>query len=62
MEIELDMDNVAETVNGMRYDTFLVDSDILSEEILQPYRTAEEEEKMRKEMISVLNQKNRLPD
>lgn len=62
MEIELDTDKVAETVNGTRYDTFLVDSGMLSEEILQPYRTAEEEEKIRKEIISILNQKNRLPD
>lgn len=62
MEMELDTNTVAETVNGMRYDTFLVDSGMLSEEILQPHRTAEEEEEIRKGIISVLNQKNRLPD
>lgn len=63
MELELDTNEVAETVNGMRYDTFLADSDTLSsEEFLQPHRTAEEEEEIRKGIISVLYQKNRLPD
>lgn len=53
---------VEETVNGMRYDSFLVDSEMLSEEILQPRKTQEEEQQIIESIISVLDQKNRLPD
>lgn len=56
------MERIEETINGMRYDTFLVDSGMLSEEILQPHRTAEAEEEIRKGIVSVLNQKNILPN
>lgn len=55
-------DSISETVNGMRYDTFLVNSGTISEESLQPHKTAEEEEEIRKGIISILNQENRLPD
>lgn len=53
---------IEETIYGMRYDTFLVDSGMLSEERMQPYRTAEEEERIKQGLIDVLKKKNRLPD
>ncbi len=53
---------IEETEHGMRIDTFLVDSDMRSEEILEPRRTVKREKEICKKIVSVLNQKNRLPD
>lgn len=50
-----------ETVQGMRIDTFLVKSNVLSRERLQTYRTKAEEKEIRKGLIDILNKKNRLP-
>lgn len=59
----MDLDLIAgEIRNGVRYDTFLVDYGLISEELLQPHRTAEEEEKIRQGILEVLNHHNRLPD
>lgn len=56
---------IEETYMGMRIDTFLGDekySTWLSEEPLETYMTQEEEEKVIKNIISVLDPDNRLPD
>lgn len=60
--MQMNSDTIEETIYGMRYDTFLVDSEMLSEEILQPRRAMAEEEQICQEIISVLNKRNRLPD
>lgn len=51
-----------ETVRGIRIDTFLVNSDAVSEEPLKVQRTQKEEKKVCKDILSVLDQDNRLPD
>ncbi len=47
---------IEETVRGMRIDTFLVDSDMRSEEILEPRRTAKREKEICEKIVSALNQ------
>ncbi len=51
-----------ETVKGIRIDTFLVNSDAVSEEPLKVYRTQKEEKKVCEDLLSLLTHKNRLPD
>lgn len=53
---------IEETYYGMRLDTFLPKSPITPPEKKQGWKTQAEQDRIREELIAILDRENRLPD